>query len=261
MPTPFYHLSLAQEICDHPALNSNLRSLLQTQKSAFLLGNTAPDVQVLSGQKRNTTHFFPVPIPPDWQVPWHRMLYEYPGLNHPADLSPAQVAFIAGYLCHLQADWIWITNIFQPIFGPDQPWETFSKRLYLHNVLRAYLDVKVLESLPAVIPDQLRSTHPDQWVPFVQDEILINWRDFLCDQLLSGERIRTVEVFASRQGVDPEEFRSVLRSEERMDDNIFTHLPRQELETYRVILINQNVDLLDEYLNSRFDTDTFSRST
>lgn len=261
MPTPFYHLSLAQEIGEHPALNSNMRSLLQTQKSAFLLGNTAPDVQVLSGQKREATHFFSVPIPHVWQVPWHHMLNEHPELNKPTDLSPTRAAFIAGYLCHLQADWIWVTNIFQPIFGPDQSWETFSKRLYLHNVLRAYLDVKVLKHLPADVPEQLRLAHPDKWVPFVQDELLINWRDFLCDQLQPGERIRTVEVFASRQGVDPEEFHAILRSEVRMDDNIFMYLTRQELDTYREILITQNVDLLDGYLNNRTVTGTTSRST
>jgi hypothetical protein len=261
VPTPFYHLSLAHEISEHPALSPNLRSLLQTHKGAFLLGNTAPDVQVLSGQNRSATHFFPVPIPPGRQVPWYRMLLEYPGFNQPADLSPANAVFIAGYLCHLQADWIWVLDIFQPIFGPDQTWETFTKRLYLHNVLRAYLDVKVLEVLPSDVLTQLRLTHPAQWLPFVQDKLLVQWRDFLCDQLQPGESIKTVDVFASRQGVDPGEFHSLLRSEEQMELNIFKHLTRLQLDTYRERLVTQNVDLLEDYLNDGTLSGTSSSST
>jgi hypothetical protein len=261
VPTPFYHLSIAQEISEHPALNSKLRSLLQTHKGAFLLGNTAPDVQVLSGQKRKATHFFSVPIPKRWQFPWNRMLYEYPEFDHPADLSLDNAAFIAGYLCHLQADWIWVTDIFQPVFGPKQSWETFSKRIYLHNVLRAYLDVKVLDDLPADVPEKLCITRPEKWLPFIQDKLLVEWRDFLCDQLQPGERIRTVEVFASRQGIDPEEFHSMLHSEERMDKDIFTHLTRQELESFREVMITKNINLLDEYINNGSVTRAYSSSS
>ena len=261
VPTPFYHLSLAHEISEHPSLSPDLRSMLRTHRGAFFLGNTAPDVQVLSGQNRRVTHFFSVPAHSGGHVPWNRMLLEYPGLNRPGDLSPASAAFIAGYLCHLQADWIWILDIFQPGFGPDQTWETFTKRLYLHNVLRAYLDVKVLEDLPSDVATQLRLTQPDQWLPFVQDKLLIKWRDFLCDQLQPGESIKTVEVFASRQGVDPEEFHSLLRSEERMEVNIFKHVTRQQLDIYRERLIAQNVDLLDDYLNNGTLSGTSSSST
>lgn len=189
------------------------------------------------------------------------MLRENPGLNRPADLSPANAAFIAGYLCHLQADWIWVLDIFQPGFGPDQTWETFTKRLYLHNVLRSYLDVKVLENLPSDVAAQLRLTQPDQWLPFVQDKLLINWRDFLWTQLQPGESTKTVEVFASRQGVDPEEFHSLLRSEEQMEVNIFKHITPQQLDIYRMRLIDQNVDLLEDYLNSGTLSGTSSSST
>jgi hypothetical protein len=261
VPTPFYHLSLAHEISEHPDLSPSLQILLQTHKGAFLLGNTAPDVQVLSGQTRRATHFFSVPTRPGGQVPWQHMLLEYPELIQPADLSPAGAAFIAGYLCHLQADWIWVLDIFQPIFGPDQIWETFTKRLYLHNVLRAYLDVKVLEVLPSEVPIQLRLTHPAQWLPFVQDKLLVKWRDFLCDQLQPGESIKTVEVFASRQDVDPGEFHSLLQSEEQMEVNIFKHLTRLQLDTYRERLVAQNVDLLEDYLNDGTLSGTSSSST
>jgi hypothetical protein len=230
-------------------LDPGLSSLLQANLGAFLLGNTAPDVQVISGQKRHTTHFFSVPIPPDGQLPWVQMLQEYPGVNHAAGLHPSEAAFIAGYLCHLQADWLWVLDIFQPVFGPNQNWETFSKRLYLHNALRAYLDDKVIPALPPEVVINLQPTQPHKWLPFVENAFLIEWRDFLCDQLQSGERIQTVDVFASRHGMDPAAFHSMINSEEAMERDVFVHISRQQLRDYRERLLVQNLDLLEDYLS------------
>ena len=75
------------------------------------------------------------------------MLRAYPGLGHPA--SDAQAAFLAGYICHLQADWLWVNQIFEPIFGHSCTWGDHPQRLYIHNVLRAYLDRLILAELPA----------------------------------------------------------------------------------------------------------------
>jgi hypothetical protein len=50
VPTPFYHLSIASEIAKHQQLNPGIMGLIQENFGAFNLGNTAPDVQALSGQ-------------------------------------------------------------------------------------------------------------------------------------------------------------------------------------------------------------------
>lgn len=249
MPTPFYHLSIARDIYEHPALDSGLSGLLSENLGAFLLGNTAPDVQVISGQKRSATHFFSVPIPPDGSVPWIQLFNEYPLENQPAKFPPSKAAFIAGYLCHLQADWIWVKEIFEPVFGPHQTWETFAQRLYLHNVLRSYLDEKVIASLPPGVVAELREALPQHWLPFIQDDFLIKWRDDLSEQLQSGERIRTIEVFASRHGIDPAAFQAMIGSEERMESNVFVHISRQQLDDYRADMLTQNIALLEDYLD------------
>lgn len=249
VPTPFYHLSIARDLCEHPALDPDLRSLLSENLGAFLLGNTAPDVQVVSGQKRSATHFFTVPIPPDGQAPWMKLQSEYSREIQPLSSEPSKAAFIAGYLCHLQADWIWVKDIFEPVFGPYQAWETFSQRLYLHNVLRSYLDEKVIASLPPEVISALQNVIPRQWLSFVQDESLIQWRDYLSAQLQSGEHIRTIEVFASRHGIDPAAFHRMLNSEERMESNVFVHISRQQLNDYRMNLISQNIELIENYLS------------
>jgi hypothetical protein len=133
----------------HPNLSTEVRNQLHKHAGAFLLGNTAPDVQVISGQARQATHFFTLPIQSAAAPPWEAMLLEHPELMYVEHFPGSRSAFLAGYLCHLQADWIWVLTLFLPTFGPEQTWETFPRRLYLHNVLRAYLDEQVIPTLTA----------------------------------------------------------------------------------------------------------------
>jgi hypothetical protein len=247
MPTPFYHLSIAEEVRAHPALPEDLRARLGREWPAFLLGNTAPDVQVVSGQKREATHFFQVP-PQGETHPADRLLAEYPILADLAALSPARAAFLAGYRCHLAADFDWIRTLFLPIFGPRAGWETFPHRLYIHNILRTWLDEQVLPGLPGDIAACLAAAEPQGWLPFVQDRHLAQWRDYLQAQLLPGAASRTVEVFARRQGLSPEDFAALLGSEDRLEAEVFAHAPRQVLVEYRQRLLETSLQLVQQTL-------------
>ena len=247
VPTPFYHLAVAESLLHHPDLSNNVRESLMEQRGAFLFGNTAPDVQVVSGQERHATHFFKVPIRPGSQLPWTRLISAYPALARPDVLTGAQAAFLAGYLCHLQADWYWILLIFAPVFGPDSTWGTFPERLYLHNVLRSYLDMQVMSELPARTPGRLKQVRPKNWLPFVEDRHLLEWRDYLAQQLEPGAAAQTVEVFAARQGISPGEFYQLLESEERMDEQVFSRLPRRSLSVYRGGLVELNLRTLESF--------------
>lgn len=247
VPTPFYHLDIAENLLANPALASPIQQLLRGQRDAFLFGNTAPDVQVVSRQEREATHFFRLPVRSNAQPPWERLLGSHPSLAQPDRIPGAQAAFIAGYLCHLQADWLWIVEIFAPVFGLDCHWDTFSQRLYLHNVLRAYLDREVIPVLAADMADRLKAIQFNSWLPFVQDIHLSAWRDYIAGQLEPGAASETVEVFANRQGLSPAEFYQLLESEERMEQEVFIHLPRQQLEAYRQRLVESNLELLQGY--------------
>jgi hypothetical protein len=256
VPTPFYHLSIADDILKHPELVPEMKGLIKGQLGAFYLGNTAPDVQVISGQKRSATHFFPVPIPADAEVPWEILLSRFPDLRASRELIEAQAVFISGYLCHLQADWIWVSEIFEPIFGPSQTWASFSERLYWHNILRAFLDVEVLEDLPV---DRILEIGPpglQLWLPIIRDQDLETWWKYLCEQLEPGKSIKTFEVFAARQRIDVLEFQAKLESEEVMQENIFNHISRQQLDDYRTQLVEKNISLLYNYLGPRIAPDS-----
>ena len=248
VPTPFYHLKIGSELLGYPDLSDSVRSFLEQNRAAFLFGNTAPDVQVLSGQPREETHFFDLPIRAGDLPPWDRFLMANPSLASSDVLPAEQGAFLAGYLCHLQADWLWVEQIFAPVFGPVSGWASFEHRLYLHNVLRSYLDQDILRSLPPDMAGHLGAAAPMGWLPFVHDMHLYAWRDRLAQQLQPGAAVQTVEVFAARQGISPQAYYRILTSDEKMDAEVFSHLPRENLVLYRQRLIEENVRLLKGYL-------------
>ena len=248
VPTPFYHLSLAEDLLRHPGLPEEVHQFLHASRCAFLFGNTAPDAQVVSGQPRQTTHYFSLPILGMAQPAWELLLSEHPHLMDAKNLSAPQAAFLAGYLCHLQADWMWVKTIFTPNFGPRCTWGTFRERLYLHNVLRAYLDLHILPGLHSGMDACLSQVEPENWLTFIEDRHLIEWRNLLFPQLQPGAATQTVEVFSSRQGISAPEFHALLASEERMQQEVFEHFPLRLAHTYRQQVLDENVRLLSGYL-------------
>lgn len=248
VPTPFYHLNVASEVLNHTSLQKSSRDLLRRHYGPFLFGNTAPDVQTISGQARIETHFFDLPLKRNAAPPWKVLFTRHPQLSVAENLVPAQAAFLAGYLCHLQADWMWVLDIFVPIFGLRGSWGSFPERLYLHNVLRAYLDNQILPSLRNGVATNLIGTKPGDWLPFVTMESLVNWHAFLADQLQPGADIKTIDVFAARQGIKPEVYSQLISSEARMEREVFIHMPRENLERYRDSVILENTKLMNKFL-------------
>lgn len=245
MPTPFTHLAAAGELLACPELPAEVRTALAAEWPAFLLGSIAPDVQTISGQSREATHFFPVPLagaPPAGP----QMLARYPALAGPGALAPAQAAFLAGYLAHLVFDQLWVAQVFEPVFGPDQAWGSFRERLYLHNVLRAHWDATDLLRLQPGTAGRLHAAEPLGWLPFVDDHHLRAWRDLVGDQLGPGAA-RTVEVFAQRMQADPQAMADLLASPAELERRIFVHLPAGLLEAYRAQAVVRSVGVMHAY--------------
>lgn len=245
MPTPFYHLSLIGDLRQTPGFPQ----LLLDEWPAFCFGNIAPDAQTLTGQPRIATHFFDVPMR-DLTPAWREMFRQHPHLARPAQLPPAQAAFLAGYLCHLILDQLWIARIFEPIFGPDAGWETFPRRLFLHNTLRIHLDRLDVPQLRAGMGETLKQAAPSGWLPFLADDDLRRWRDFVADQLIGGAISQTVEVFAARMGLAPTDFESLLQSPTAMQAQIFDRLPLDGLAAFRGEGLAASRDVLAEYLTA-----------
>jgi hypothetical protein len=247
MPTPIQHLAIADKLLHDSTLPGSIRDRLIDQRDAFLFGNTAPDVQTVSGQLREATHFFDIPLRSN-QPPHLKMFELYPALAHARSLPPAQAAFVAGYICHLLLDVLWIRDIYQPGFGPSAQWATTHERSIYHNTLRAWCDQNDQRRLDGDTGSILATVQPDRWLPFTPDRYLVDWRNVLVDQFQPGVSIRTIEVFAARNNVSPAEFRRVLDSPSEMDANIFAHSSRADIETFYHRSHDQMAELITEYM-------------
>lgn len=252
MPTPFYHLVLAQDILCDKRLHADIRDFLLTERSAFLFGNTAPDVQTVSGQAREETHFFSIDGP-NLSSAQQVMFAKYPELANGAMLPARRSSFIAGYSIHLMLDQMWIREIFHPVFGSRASWKDFSERLFLHNVLRAYLDQRDYVRLSVDMEGLLLANRFVYWLPFVESKHLILWRDLLADQCSPGAVVRTVDVFAERMGRKPEEFENLLCSEDSIQNQIISRMEPGTLERFRKSAIVRSIATLNDYLSGDFE--------
>lgn len=246
MPTPFYHLRLAQELLADP----HCPQLLHQYSGEFYLGNIAPDAQNISGQTRESTHFFEVPLR-DKTPAWEVMFAQYPSIADVTQLPLAHAAFLAGYICHLAVDQRWIISIFDPIFGEESEWQTKSERFFIHNVLRIHLDdldhpILTSNSVGA----SLQKAQPQAWLPFLSDIALVQWRNFVAKQL-TGNSTQTIEVFAKRMKRPMSDFESLLQSADSMERQVFNRVPHSLLTQFRDEAWQESCTLITQYLSNR----------
>jgi hypothetical protein len=246
------HLALAEEILHRyglpgEGLPPDIHRRLIQQRGPFLLGNTAPDVQTVSKQDRLETHFYTLPRTTD--QPAHKVLFTaYPALAHPAALPPAQVAFVAGYIAHLLLDELWLDHIFLRYFR-NQTWGTRHERAFLHNVLRTWMDARDQRQLNGSVGPALHTAEPQSWLPFMDDEHLRAWRDWLVHQLEPGQSAQTAEVFAGRMGISAAEMQAVLESPAQMEQRVFSRIPQATLQAFHDAGYEQSVALIAQYLD------------
>ena len=254
------HLALAEEILQESDLPLAIRRRLIRQRGPFLLGHTAPDVQSVSGQRRDESHFYTIPRPPRlgrspvgaYASTRHRPAYKalfaaHPSLARAESLPPAQAAFVAGYIAHLLLDELWLDDIFQRYFLLD--WAPLRERLFLHNVLRIWMDRRDRRRLDSDVAMALREAEPRDWLPFVSDEHLLAWRDWLVEQLGPGQSMQTAAVFARRMGVSAAELEKVSRSPQQMEERIFRHVSRAALQSFHDTGYERSTTLIVQYLN------------
>jgi hypothetical protein len=220
MPTPFTHLQTAQQLLKDEQIAPSIRVLLNTERSAFLLGNIAADARIDSGMMRADTHFYQYDKPMI-DHPWRVMMARFPALKEAQ--SEAQQAFLAGYVAHLSMDEIWSLNMLGPNFV-DREWGTRELRFLMLHVILIYMDERDYSALESWHKDSLYAAQPDSWLPFMSDQVLTGWRDMIGMQLPPDGKSLTLEIFGKRISKTPDEFRAILDSPEEMRDNLWDNI-------------------------------------
>ena len=232
MPTPVQHLILAQRLLDDASLPEAIRDRLRAQRGAFLFGNTAPDVQTVSGQLREATHFFVIPWTRRARSRTKPCSNSIPTLASPGNATGGSRGFHRRLYLSLVARRVVGARHLPAQLRARRPLgHDLRDRHVFHNILRTWCDRHDQHQLNGTIGSALALAQPLKWLPFTADRYLIQWRDNLAEQFQPGASIRTVEVFAARNGVPPEKFHQVLDSPDEMEQHIFAHASREKIET------------------------------
>jgi hypothetical protein len=242
------HLRIAEQIMGEAERgNCRLHALLQQEWPAFYFGSVAPDYQSICGIPREQTHFYGIPPEPDNQG-YNVMLRQFPELAHSQQLPPTQAMFVAAYSVHLMYDLIWLRDIVDPYFFHAKDMGDRQQRILVHFILLTYLDKLAFESLPETAVSTLAAAQAEQWLPFARNEHLLSWRDEIVPQLQPGACIRTIEIYAERLGMTPDEFAINIEDPDWMDRHIFGQLPVPEIQNILDTAVPRSLNLIADYL-------------
>jgi hypothetical protein len=245
------HLQMAERIRSSDRLEPAIQNQILTDYPAFYLGNVAPDYQAICDIPREETHFYK--LPPDQDIQGYgRMLARYPELAAASRLAPNKAVFIAGYAIHLRLDLRWYREVLIPYFLMSEGWDDHHQRFIIHNTLLTYLDMLAVETLPENAAEILAAATPDYHLPFAADPNLIVWRDMLVHQLEPGAMLRTVEIYAGRLKMSPEEFAANLESPAWMEEHVFAKVPVEKVQAMLTDTVDESIDIITGYLTDRF---------
>lgn len=246
MPTPFMHLHMAERVLES-ALPTAVQSVLLAEWPAFLLGSVAPDFQAICDVPRQATHFYPIPPEADDYEAFERLLAVYPALSPRTATSTEMAVFMAAYGAHLLYDLVWDHAILTPRFRYAD-WGEPRERFMAHNTLLTFLDRRMVGELAEETAVGLAEAAVPV-LPFDGAGELANWQEMLVAQLSPGAAVRTVEIYAGRLRVSPEQFVAQLEDEAWMEGQVFRHAGLSAVQTAIDEALARTLALLRRYLD------------
>ncbi len=223
MPTPFTHLEIANRLLCDPLIPDELRTAFRTYEPAYLLGIICADAKV-PRKDREWTHFYAYTRPME-EHPWRTMMDTYPLLMHPR--GPEHRVFVAAYVAHLAMDEYWSRHMLKPHFGESEWGNSIHWRFFVLNLLMIHLDERDLRTLAREQAQIMKQCQPVNWLPFIPDDVLVGWRDFVGDQIPDASR--TLEVLSQRVDKTPEELRLLVDSPKKMQSYLWDNVPQSVL--------------------------------
>ncbi len=174
MPNLPMHIYLADQVAEQLD-----RGYVFDHLGAYYLGSTAPDIRAMTRWPREQTHFAPLSVE-EVGTGTSTMFRMHPELQE--DMSPASRAFLAGYVCHLASDEVWITSVFRPHFDTAEESCLTGDQVEANIWDRAMQLDMDRQALPQISGD----SHPEKWLPcsdhnvsmpFFEEGLLGEWKD------------------------------------------------------------------------------------
>jgi hypothetical protein len=228
MPTPFMHLRNAHRFLSDSAIPQNLRDDFSRagRLGAFLLGSVAPDARVSGGMSRGETHFFEyaAKIEPN---ACEAMLNSHPSLK---SAQGDQRAFVAGYLGHIAMDVVWAEDMLFPYFYQRDDWADQITRYNMLHVMLCHLDARDFQQWGEAFSDELAAAQPENWLPFLSDGDLTQWRDIVAAQICHTCESQTLNVLGRRVNIGEGGLREILDDPAKMQSEVWDHVPQTAVQ-------------------------------
>ena len=93
-----------------------------------------------------------------------------------------------------------------------------------------------------------KAAQPEGWLPFASDADLVEWRERVIGHAMSDRGWRTAKAFALHMGRRGDDLYAVVRSQEAMDREVFSVVPREVLGTFQRQTHGRCIRELDAYL-------------
>jgi hypothetical protein len=184
-------MSLARMLADSLDLAD-----IDSDRGAYYLGSTAPDIRAVTRWDRERTHFF------DLNDFGHqdsvRSLFDaYPELADRAQVGRGTASFLAGYITHLVLDEGWISDVYRPLFGERSPLEGSERANVMDRIIQFEMDRREREQreLVEAMRREITATALEIAIGFIDIDTLRQWREVNLDFLQAPptwERFRNV---------------------------------------------------------------------
>lgn len=198
MPGLRLHMTVARALADDLSSES-----IDTDRGAYYLGATTPDIRVLTRWDRERTHFFSLDDFGE-QSGVHRLFESEPYLRDASALDAPTTAFMAGYISHLVMDEDYITQIYRPLFGERSDLRDDALSDVMDKMLQ--WDVERSECERAACDDDIRQalaeTAVEVNVEFIARDTLLQWRDLSLDVMAQKPSVERLVRFLGRRMPD-----------------------------------------------------------
>ena len=224
---------------------------------AALVGSTAPDRRVMTGQDRSETHYFEL-TKDSIGDGLKNMKLRYPNIFSLAkERGPSSQAFLLGYVSHLVADETWIVDVYRKYFEQDK---YFGKNPLKNIIDRAFqydieMNIRRDEDVVAfwrrsILDNQLTLIDKE----FMSITVMENWKKFILERIVTlwdgwDEFPRLVQRFTDEIEVDETILQQNLDNPQLMLEQIKILLPNSLVTEYRNNVKERTLIIAEEMFN------------
>ncbi len=169
----------------HFAMKSVPETMPQEFLPIYLLGATSPDIRVITKENRSVYHFVDL----DFNSVGEgiaNMTQKFPEIHQIKDQDEIIKTFLTGYVTHLVLDETWITTVFRKHFSNENVFPKSAPILVLDRAIQMYMDSQYWGSIESKIESIEKCNIEKVSLPFLSNNSLNEWRDWICNFLNLG---------------------------------------------------------------------------